>query len=105
VIASVGVALSSVVKHGSDPLPEHGRWILCGAVAAYFALGVVTGIASHSSDLQRTTSRVTTGIAVPLALGLFATDASGGTLVVVLALVVLAHLWFEQRLAPVQGHG
>ncbi len=105
VIASVGVALSSVVKHGSDPLPEHGRWILCGAVAGYFALGVVTGIASHSSDLQRTTSRITTGIAVPLALGLFATDASGGTLVVVLALVVLAHLWFERRLAPVQGHG
>jgi low temperature requirement protein LtrA len=105
VLASVGVALSSVVKHGSDPLPEHGRWILCGAVAAYFALGVVTGIASHSSDLQRTTSRITTGIAVPLALGLFATDASGGTLVVVLALVVLAHFWFERRLAPVQGHG
>jgi low temperature requirement protein LtrA len=105
VIASVGVALSSVVKHGSDPLPEHGRWILCGAVAAYFALGVVTGIASHSSDLQRTTSRITTGIVVPLALGLFATDASSGTLVVVLALVVLAHLWFERRLAPVQGHG
>lgn len=105
VIASVGVALSSVVKHGSDPLPEHGRWILCGAVAAYFALGLVTGIASHSSDLQRTTSRITTGITVPLALGLFATDASGGTLVVVLALVVLAHLWFERRLAPVQGHG
>ena len=105
VIASVGVALSSVVKHGSDPLPEHGRWILCGAVAAYFALGVVTGIASHSSDLQRTTSRITTGIAVPLALGLFAADASGGALVVVLALVVLAHLWFERRLAPVQGHG
>ncbi len=104
VIASVGVALSSVVKHGSDPLPEHGRRILCGAVAAYFALGVVTGIASHSSDLQRTTSRIMTGIAVPLALGLFATDASGGTLVVVRALIVLAHLWFERRLAPVQGH-
>jgi low temperature requirement protein LtrA len=100
VIATVAVSLSSVVRHGSDPLPGQGRWLLCGAVAAYFALGVVTGVASHSSDLQRTISRVTTGIAVPLLLGAFATGISGRTLVIYLALVVLAHLWFERRLAP-----
>jgi hypothetical protein len=34
----------------------------------------------------------------------FATDIGGRTLVVYLALVVLAHLWFERRLAPVQDH-
>jgi hypothetical protein len=100
VVATVAVSLSSVVEHGSDPLPDQGRWLLCGAVAAYFTLGVVTGVASHSSDLQRTISRVTTGIVVPLLLGLLATDVAGRTLVVYLALVVLAHLWFERRLAP-----
>jgi low temperature requirement protein LtrA len=103
VVATVAVSLSMVVKHGSDPLPGQGRWLLCGAVAAYFALGVVTGVASHSSDLQRTISRVTTGIAVPLLLGLLASDVSGRTLVIYLALVVLAHLWFERRLAPEQA--
>jgi low temperature requirement protein LtrA len=103
VVATVAVSLSLVVKHGSDPLSGQGRWLLCGAVAAYFALGVVTGVASHSSDLQRTISRVTTGIAVPLLLGLFASDVSGRTLVIYLALVVLAHLWFERRLAPDQA--
>jgi low temperature requirement protein LtrA len=102
VVATVAVSLSSVVKHGADPLPGQGRWLLCGAVAAYFALGVVTGVASHSSDLPRTISRVTTGIVVPLLLGLLATGVAGRTLVVCLALVVLAHLWFERRLAPVQ---
>jgi hypothetical protein len=64
---------------------------------------VVTGVASHSSDLQRTISRVTTGIAVPLLLGLLASDVSGRTLVVYLALVALAHLWFERRFAPDQA--
>ncbi|MET8852261.1 low temperature requirement protein A [Amycolatopsis sp. NPDC004625] len=103
VVATVAVSLSSAVKHGSDPLSDQGRWLLCGAIAAYFALGVVTGVASHSSDLQRTTSRIITGIAVPLLLALLATDAGGRTLVVCMALVVLAHLWFERRLAPVRA--
>jgi low temperature requirement protein LtrA len=102
VVATVAVSLSSVVRHGSDPLPGQGRWLLCGAVAAYFALGVVTGVASRSSDLQRTISRVITGIVVPLLLGLLATGAAGRTLAACLALVVLAHLWFERRLAPAQ---
>ncbi|MEU4253143.1 low temperature requirement protein A [Amycolatopsis sp. NPDC026612] len=104
VVATVAVSLSSVVKHGSDPLSDQGRWLLCGAIAAYFALGVVTGVASHSSDLQRTASRIITGIAIPLLLGLFATDVGGRTLVVCMALVVLAHLWFERRLTPIRGH-
>jgi low temperature requirement protein LtrA len=100
VVATIAVPLSSVVGHGSDPLPEQARWLLCGAVAAYFTLGVVTGVASHSSDLPRTISRVTTGIAAPLLLGLLATAVSGRMLVVYLALIVLAHLWFERRLGP-----
>jgi low temperature requirement protein LtrA len=102
VVATMAVSLSSVVRHGSDPLSGQGRWLLCGAVAAYFALGVVTGVASHSSDLQRTISRVTTGVVVPLLLGLLVAGVAGRTLVVYLALVVLAHLWFERRLAPIQ---
>jgi low temperature requirement protein LtrA len=103
VVATVAVSLAAVVRHGSDPLSGQGRWLLCGAVAAYFTLGVVTGVASRSSDRQRTISRVITGIVVPLLLGALATGVSGRTLVVSLALVVLAHLWFERRLAPVQA--
>ncbi|GAA3042539.1 low temperature requirement protein A [Streptosporangium longisporum] len=100
VVATVAVPLSLVVGHGSDPLSEQGRWLLCGAVAAYFTLGVVTGVASHGSDLPRTISRVVTGIAAPLLLGLLATPVSGRMLVVYLALIVLAHLWFERRPWP-----
>ena len=42
------------------------------------------------------------GIAAPLLLGLLATAIGGRTLVVSLALIVLAHLWFERRLPPIQ---
>ncbi|WP_250038335.1 low temperature requirement protein A [Paractinoplanes maris] len=97
VVATIAGPLSLVVGHGSEPLPDRGRWLLCGAVAAYFTLGVVTGVASHSSDLPRTISRITTGIVAPLLLGLLAAAVSGRTLVASLALIVLAHLWFERR--------
>jgi hypothetical protein len=94
------VSLSLVVENGSDPLSDAGRWLLCGAVAAYFALGVLTGAISRSADRLRTISRIITGIAAPLLLGLLATGLSGRTLVICLAAVVLAHLWFERRLTP-----
>jgi low temperature requirement protein LtrA len=97
VVATVAVPLAQVVEHGSDPLSDPERLLLCGAVAAYFTLGVATGVVSHSSDLQRTISRIVTGIAAPILLGLLATGVSGRTLVIFLAAVVLAHLWFERH--------
>ena len=39
-------------------------------------------------------------IAAPLLLGPLATTVSRRTNVLYLALIVLAHLWFERRLAP-----
>jgi low temperature requirement protein LtrA len=102
VVATVAVSLSAVVEHGSDPLSTAQRWLLCGAVAAYFTLGVLAGVFSHSSDLQRTISRIVTGIALPLILAAFVTDVSGRTLVICLAAVAMAHLWFESRSPQVQ---
>jgi low temperature requirement protein LtrA len=103
VVATVAVSLATVVEHGSDPLADLGRWLLCGAVAAYFTLGVITGVASHSSDRERTISRVVTGIAVPLLLGLLAANVSGRSVAISLALVVLAHLYFERRAASLHS--
>jgi low temperature requirement protein LtrA len=100
VVATVAVSLSAVIEHGAEPLPGPARWLLCAAIAAYFALGVLTGIASHSADLQTTVARIITGIVIPLLLGLFGTHIAGRGLVVYLALVVLAHLFYERRTAP-----
>lgn len=71
-----------------------------GRIPTRAALGLhclVTGVASHSSDRQRTISRIITGIVAPLLLGLLATTVSGRLLVVCVAVIVLAHLWFERR--------
>jgi low temperature requirement protein LtrA len=84
------------VVYGYAGLPH----LRAGRIPTRAALGLhclVTGVASHSSDLQRTVSRIITGIAVPLLLGALATDLGGRTLVGCLALVVLAHLWFERK--------
>ncbi len=97
VIATVAVSLASVVEHGHEPLPDEGRWLLCGAVAAYFALGVVTGVASRSADLQDSVARLVTGVGIPLLLGAFATGAGARGLVIYLVLVIMAHLAFEAR--------
>ena len=104
VVATVAVSLAAVVEHGSEPLSGQHRWLLCGAIAAYFAVGVATGVASRSSDLPRTVSRVITGCAVPILLGTLGSGLSGRTLVICLAAVVLSHLWFEQHLEPVKKH-
>ena len=105
VIATVAVSLASVVEHGTEPLPDQSRWLLCGAVAVYFALGLVASIASHGFHLAPVTAWVTTGIAVPLLLGVFAADVGGQALVIYVALVVLVHLWFERRLAQARPQG
>ena len=100
VVATIAVSLSGVITHGPHPLPGPDRWLLCGALAAYFALGVLTGVVSRSSDRQQTVSRVITGILLPLLLALLAPGISAHDLVIYLALIVLAHLWFERRSTP-----
>jgi low temperature requirement protein LtrA len=103
VIATVAVSLAAVVEHGAEPLPDGGRWLLCGAVATYFALGLVASVASHGFHLAPTAAWVITGIAIPILLGLLAADVDGRALVAYVALVVLGHLWFERRLARAQA--
>ena len=66
------------------------------------ATGTVVG--SESRVLDDAAGVVMTGIVVPILLGLFAADVNGRYLVVLLALVILAHLWFEWRYAPDQDH-
>ena len=102
VIATVAVSLATVVEHGPEPLPGPGRWLLCGAVGTYFALGLVAAVASRGFHLAAAAVWVVTGIAVPLLLGWLAVDVDGRALVFYVALVVLAHLWFERRSAPAE---
>lgn len=50
-------------------------------------------------------SRTITGFVAPLLLGAFATHAAARTLVIWLAMIILAHLFLEHRLRTPETHG
>jgi low temperature requirement protein LtrA len=97
VLACVAVGLAAVVEHGSEPLEDPMRWLLCGAVAAYFAVGLAASLFSRGWRPMALLVWVLTGLGVPLLLGLRATEVSGTALVAYVALVVLGHLLAEHR--------
>ena len=76
VIATVSVGLASVVEHGNEPLATGPRWLLCGAVAAYFLIAQVVVVVV----LGRAAACVlwiSTGVVVPLLLGVLRRSAAG----------------------------
>lgn len=97
VIACIAVGLSAVVQHGREPLDDPLRWLLCGAVAAYFTIGLVASVVARGWRPVGIGVWVLTGLGVPLLLGFVGTDVSGTALVAYVVLVVLGHLWTEHR--------
>ncbi|MFN8196174.1 MAG: low temperature requirement protein A [Nocardioidaceae bacterium] len=99
-IATIAVVLAVVVQRGAEPLPGPDRWLLCGAVAAYFALGLLASVATRGFRPAASALWVGTGIAVPAALGLWAESLDGVWVVWALAAVLLVHLYAERDSAP-----
>lgn len=101
VIAAAAVGLSAVIEHVGEPREPADRWLLCGAMAAYFLLGL-TASAGASWARRRWRPAVIViwlyaGVAVLILLGVFAADVDGQVLVWYLALVVGWHLLYEHR--------
>lgn len=96
-IACVAVSLAAVVEHGTEPLSDPLRWLLCGSVAAYFAIGMVASIAAHGLRARVVAVWLFTGVGIPLVLGVVADEVHSTNLVVYVALVVLGHIWAERR--------
>ena len=98
VIATVSVGLASVVEHGSEPLATGPRWLLCGAVAAYFLIAqlVVIVVLGRSAVLR--SLWISTGVVVPLLLGVFGGPVPATVLTAVIAAVVVGQVAMEARL-------
>lgn len=97
VIATVAVSLAAVLEHGHEPLDTDQRWLLCGAVTAYFALGLVASVAARGFRPAPAALWLVTGVGVPVLLGLFGDEITGPALVAYVALVVLGHLLGQRR--------
>jgi len=103
VIACVAVGLAAVVEDGAEPLPDAQRWLLCGAVAAYFAVGLAASVLARGWRPLALVVWVLTGLGVPLLLGAVADEVDGTALVAYVALVVLGHLWTERAAERQRG--
>jgi low temperature requirement protein LtrA len=97
VIATVSVGLAAVVEHGNEPLDDGPRWLLCGAVAAYFLIGqLVAIVVAERSDAVRTLW-ISSGVVVPLLLGLVGTSLPASVLTGLIAAVVVGQVVVEAR--------
>ena len=75
VVACVAVSLAAVVEHGTEALSDPLRWLLCGSVAAYFAIGLAASVGTRGLRAQYTVIWVLSGTAAPIALGVLGRPA------------------------------
>ena len=97
IIACVAVSLAAVVEHGTEPLDDPLRWLLCGSVAAYFATGLAAAVVARGWRPAAIAVWVSTGVGAPLVLGVVAAEVQGTALVTYVALVVVGHVLAERR--------
>ncbi len=100
VIATVSVGLASIVEHGNEPLDTGPRWLLCGAVAAYFLIGQLVAIVVLGRANTIRTLWISSGVVVPLLLGLLGGVVAlpATVLTAVVAIVVVGQVAVEARL-------
>ena len=87
-LAALAAALGVAVEHAHEPLPDEYRVLLCGAVAAYCAIGVVTALLV-GKDRRWILARGVPSVLVPVALIFLWPDLSVGVLVWLLVAVVV----------------
>ena len=91
-IATIAVALAAVVEHGHEPLETGPRWLLCGATAAYFLLAQVVAIVVRGRADAVNSLWISTGVVVPVVLGLVGAELPATVVAGVVALVVVGQV-------------
>jgi low temperature requirement protein LtrA len=98
-IAALAVAVAAVVEHERAPLGDDQRWLLCGAVAAYFLVGFAGALATRTVHWLDSSAWLATGVGVPVLVGLLGSGLGAILTAALLAAVVLLHVGLEQRVA------
>ena len=97
VLAALAVSLVGVVEHRTEPLADGQRWLLCGGVAAYFALGYVGAVATRGLHLRSSLLWLGSGVVVPVLVGALGADLAAVWVAVLMVVVVLPHVLLERR--------
>ena len=87
-----------MVEHGSEPLATGPRWLLCGAVAAYFLIAQLVVIVVLGRAAVLRSLWISTGVVVPLLLGVFGGPVPATVLTAIIAAVVVGQVAMEARL-------
>ncbi|WP_418061102.1 low temperature requirement protein A [Pimelobacter simplex] len=96
-LAAAAAAIGAAVGHGGEPLDEPQRWLLCGAVAVWFTLGLVASLCSRGLHVVQPFFWLVTGVAVPLVIAVRGADLRSSAVLWYLVAVVGAHLLVERR--------
>ncbi|MEU9861245.1 low temperature requirement protein A [Streptomyces sp. NPDC047971] len=97
-LASLAAALGAAVEHAEGRLPHGMRWLMCGAIAVFLAVGTLAGALSGKG----TRWIVAVGlpmVAAPLLLAVVAGHWAPATLVWALVLVARWNWLYEKRFA------
>ena len=76
-IAAVAAGLGGAVAHGGEHIESPQRWLLCGAIAGYFLLGMIANVVSSGLTVGRPVLWGTSGVAVPLLIGVYGDELTG----------------------------
>ncbi|MFD7062181.1 low temperature requirement protein A [Streptomyces sp. NPDC059906] len=85
VLAALAAGLGAAIEHAQDHVPPGVRWLLCGSIAAFFAISFIAGMAARRSLLIAGVP----ALVAPLLLGLLGTGLNVGWFVWILTLVVV----------------
>ncbi|MFE7511664.1 low temperature requirement protein A [Streptomyces sp. NPDC057540] len=96
-LGALAASLGGAVEHVDEHLPAGMRWLMCGSVAVFLAVGVVAGVVSDRGVRWALGAGVPMVVA-PVLLGAIA--GRGSPALLVWALVVVARWpWLYERLA------
>ncbi|MFB7369835.1 low temperature requirement protein A [Streptomyces sp. NPDC056222] len=97
-LASLAAALGAAVEHAEDSLPLGMRWLMCGAIAVFLAVGLLAGALSGRGARWIVAVGLPM-VAAPLLLAFFAEQWAPATLVWALVLVARWNWIYEKRFA------
>ncbi|CAM2772384.1 low temperature requirement protein A [Skermania piniformis] len=96
-IVALSAVLAAMIVEPRDSLPDQQRWLLCGAVSTYLTVALVAYIATRGRRWGPIGLWLLTGLAVPVAGGIFGAHWSARAMVGYAALVLAAHVWLARR--------
>ncbi|MEW1700487.1 MULTISPECIES: low temperature requirement protein A [unclassified Streptomyces] len=103
-LAAVAASLGGAVEHAEGRLPYGMRWLLCGGIAVFLAVGLLAGVVSGRGTRWALAAGLPMAV-VPLLLAASAADWSPTTLVWSLVLVARWPWFYERRTRRRDGTG